>query len=339
MKRAITALILICMALILAACAPLGFVISESGAPVKESHFPLQEVVPTDNPSADPTTEPTPEPTSEPTPEPSPEPDPESTPDPDPEPTSEPEQPEESAYVFGTPLAQTEVVDDSFFDNAVFLGDSRTEGLQLFGGLYHGDYYWARGMNVFLVDNIHYHTFEVDGETVTMIGALAKKEYEAVYIMIGINELGVAPSSYEIGLEVFIDKVLAVQPNAVIYLQILPPVNETKAKLNGLGDYINNYNINRFNEIITRMAEKKKVVLLDTAEVYRDETGALPANMSADGCHFNLNGYTRWVDYLRCHVIDREEYLALRTAALEQAQLPESGSTDAAAPTQEVTEP
>jgi hypothetical protein len=110
----------------LAACAPLGFVISESGAPVKESHFPLQEVVPTDNPSADPTTEPTPEPTSEPTPEPSPEPDPESTPDPDPEstpdpgsePTSEPEQPEESTYVFGTPLAQTEVVDDSFFDNA-----------------------------------------------------------------------------------------------------------------------------------------------------------------------------------------------------------------------------
>jgi hypothetical protein len=125
----------------------------------------------------------------------------------------------------------------------------------------------------------------------------------------------------------------------VIYLQILPPVNETKAKLNGLGDYINNYNINRFNEIITRTAEKKKVVLLDTAEVYRDETGALPANMSADGCHFNLNGYTRWVDYLRCHVIDREEYLTLRTAALEQEQLPESESTDAAAPTQEVTEP
>ena len=325
MKRAITALILICMALSLAACAPLGFVISESGAPVKESHFPLPETVPTGKPSADPTTEPTQEPTSEPTPEPTAEP--------------EPEQPEEPSYVFGTPLAQTEVVDDSFFDNAAFLGDSRTEGLQLFGGLYHGDYYWARGMNVFLVDNIHYHTFEVDGETVTMIGALAKKEYEAVYIMIGINELGVAPSSYESGLEVFIDKVLSVQPNAVIYLQILPPVNETKAKLNGLGDYINNYNINRFNEIITRMAEKKKVVLLDTAEVYRDETGALPANMSADGCHFNLNGYTRWVDYLRCHVIDREEYLALRTAALEQEQLPESGSTDAAAPTQEVTEP
>ena len=43
MKRAITALILLGMALSLAACAPVGFVPSESGAPVKESHFPLPE--------------------------------------------------------------------------------------------------------------------------------------------------------------------------------------------------------------------------------------------------------------------------------------------------------
>lgn len=322
MKRAITALIFLCMALSLAACAPVGFVPSQSGPPVKESHFPMPETAPTDKPSADPTTEPAPEPTPEPTPEP------------------EPEESEEPSYLFGTPLPETEVVDDSFFDTAVFLGDSRTEGLQLFGGLYHGDYYWARGMNVFLVDNMNYHTFEVDGETVTMIGALGKKEYEAVYIMIGINELGVAPSSYESGLEVFLDKVLAAQPNAVIYLQILPPVNETKAKLNGLGDYINNKNIGRFNEILTRMAEEKKVVLLDVAEVYRDETGALPANLSADGCHFNLNGYTRWVDYLRCHVMDREEYLNLRAAALEREELLASEGAEATAdPTQEVTEP
>jgi len=313
MKRAITALIFLCMALSLAACAPVGFVPSESGPPVKESHFPMPETVPTGKPVTN--TEPTP--------------------------TPEPE-PEELSYLFGTPLAESEVVDDSFFDSAVFLGDSRTEGLQLFGGLYHGDYYWARGMNVFLVDNMNYHTFEVDGETVTMIGALSKKEYESVYIMIGINELGVAPSSYESGLEVFLDKVLAVQPNAVIYLQTLPPVNETKAELNGLGDYINNYNVNRFNDVITRMAEKKKVVLLDTAEVYRDENGALPANMSADGCHFNLSGYTRWVDYLRCHVMDREEYLTLQAAARErEAELAETSAADETVvdPTQEVTEP
>ena len=35
------------------------------------------------------------------------------------------------------------VADDSFFDDAVFLGDSRTEGFELFSGMKHGDFYWA----------------------------------------------------------------------------------------------------------------------------------------------------------------------------------------------------
>ena len=228
----------------------------------------------------------------------------------------QPEEPEEDTYQFGTPLAESEVVADDYFDNAVFLGDSRTEGLQLFGRLYRGDYYWARGMNVFLVDNANYHTFNVGGETVTMIGALSKKEYDAVYIMMGVNELGCTPSSYEQGLRAFMDKVLAAQPNAVIYLQTLPPVNEAKAHAYGMESYINNTNVNRFNEIITRVAAEKNLVLLDTAEVYRDENGSLPSELSADGCHFNTGGYVRWVDYLRCHVMDKAEYLSLREKAL-----------------------
>ena len=47
------------------------------------------------------------------------------------------------------------------------------------------------------------------------------------------------------------------QPNAVIYLQTLPPVNEGKAAENGLGSYINNTNVNAFNEIIVETAKGK----------------------------------------------------------------------------------
>lgn len=305
MDRVLTALISLCTALTVAGCAPS---VLQSAPPVREqpvvSAPTVSGKVPGSNVQAPPA---------------------ENTPEPEPEPV----------YVFGQPLPQSEAVADEYFDNAVFLGDSRTEGLQLFGGLYHGDYYWARGMNVFLVDNPNYHTFEVDGETVTMIGALAKKQYEAVYIMIGVNELGCAPSSYEKGLNAFIDKVLAVQPDAVIYLQTLPPVNEEKAAAYGMESYVNNTNINRFNEIITRTAAAKHLVLLDTAEVYRDENGSLPADISGDGCHFNGRGYSRWTDYLRCHVLDGDIYRELRVKALA-AQIPESGETEK---TEEVTVP
>ena len=62
----------------------------------------------------------TPSLTPEPTPSPSPTPTPEPTPTPLPWPV----------YEFGTALEESEPVeDDSFFDNAVFVGDSRTGGL------------------------------------------------------------------------------------------------------------------------------------------------------------------------------------------------------------------
>lgn len=248
------------------------------------------------------------------------EPSPDSTPSPSdsiPEPTEEvPEpptptpsaQPDLPTYIFGTPLAESEVVEDTHFENAAFLGDSRTEGLQLFGGLRYGDFFWARGMTVFRVDDPNYAIFDVDGEKLTMIGALRQKEYDSIYIMVGVNELGYDASTYERGLRTFVELVLEVQPNAVVYLQILPPVNEEVAHQNGLADYINNTRIGLFNEAIVRIAAEQKVVLLDTAEAYRDETGSLPAELASDGCHFNYSGYTPWTNYLRNHVMDAEVY-------------------------------
>ena len=216
--------------------------------------------------------------------------------------------PEFPSYSFGTYLEESEpVADDAFFDHAVFLGDSRTEGLQLYSGLTHGDFFWKRGMTVFRVDSEEW-TFEIDGENLTMIESLGKKQYDSVYIMIGVNELGYPVSSYEQSLGIFIDKVITAQPDAVIYLQTMPPVNDQAARDNNLGSYINNGNINAFNEVIIRIAAEKRVVLLNTAEVFRDEGGQLPADMTSDGCHFKYGKYSLWSDYLRCHIIDPARY-------------------------------
>lgn len=239
---------------------------------------------------------------------PSPEPSPAPSVEPSPQPSPAESEPQWPDYEFGTPLEEGELVEDTQFDNAVFLGDSRTEGLQLFSGLKHGDFYWARGMTVFRVDDPDYSIFEVNGAKRTLIGALRQKTYDAVYIMIGINELGYDAGSYEKGLSAFLDQVLEAQPEAVVYLQVLPPVNDAIARKNNLGSYINNKQVGLFNEAIVRVATEKRVVLLDTAEVYRDEDGQLIAELASDGCHFTYNGYTRWADYLRSHVMDLDRY-------------------------------
>ena len=303
---------------------------SEPPAPAGTS-APTETPAPSETPEVSPT--PTPDPTESPEP----------SVDPEPTPAIDPAHPQ-AGYEWGTPLVQTEVVEDTFFDTVVFLGDSRTEGLQIFGGLRRGTYLWARGMTVFRVDDPKYAIFDVDGESLTMIGALGKKEYTAVYIMVGVNELGYMASSYETNLAIFIDKVLEAQPNAVVYLQTLPPVNESVAAANGLASYINNTNIGKFNAAIVRVATEKKVILLDTAEVYRDENGSLPANMASDGCHFVFSGYAPWVDYLRCHVMDPEVYFALRAAEdtpepePSEEPTPEPSAEPSAEPTYEVSE-
>ena len=242
------------------------------------------------------------------TPEPTPEPTPEITPEPTP--TARP------VYEFGVPVEESEPAeDDSFFDNAVFLGDSRTEGLQLFGGLKHGTYYWARGMTVFRVDNEEYKIAPVDGENYTIIDALNKQSFDAVYIMIGVNELGYTAESYENGLARLVDKVVAAQPEAVVYLQIMPPLNDAMCRANGLAYYINNDNLQKFNEAIRRVAAEKKVALLNTAEVYTGEDGQLPEELANDGCHFAYGAYSLWADYLRNHILDRERYFYSREQA------------------------
>ncbi len=63
---------------------------------------------------------------------------------------------------------------------------------------------------------------------------------------------------------------------------------------------------------IIRVAKEKRVVLLNTAEVYTDENGQLQADIAADGCHFTFSGYPRWIEYLRCHVIDAGRYFYYR---------------------------
>ena len=149
----------------------------------------------------------------------------------------------------------------------------------------------------------------------SVLDALAQGTYGKVYLSAGVNELGYPAASYEEGLTHLLDRVLELQPEAVVYLQVMPPLNDAICRQNKLGDYINNENLSRFNEAIVRLAAEKKVVLLNTAEAYTGEDGQLPAELAGDGCHFSVKAYSLWADYLRTHVMDRERYFTLREQA------------------------
>lgn len=221
------------------------------------------------------------------------------------------------AYDFTQPAPETDAVDESWFDDAVFLGDSRTDGLRLYGGVPGADFIQHTGITVFDIDSKD--RIRIDGQTYTMMEALALKQYGKVYVMLGINELGYFnDNAFATAYANMVDEVRAIQPGAVIYLQNLVSVNPDKCKANNQPYYVTNEQIAVYNDIIAEVAAEKHAVLVDVNAALVDETGILPAEGTTDGVHFTKDYYIKWYDYLKIHTVDPELYWAGQTEAGEE---------------------
>lgn len=184
---------------------------------------------------------------------------------------------------------------DNFAD-AVFIGDSRTEGLQINTGLTSARFLAAKGLKVdtALEDSV---IKLKSGSRGTVIDGLKEGTYNRVYVMFGMNELGwpyldVFTNRYE----KLIEEIKSVQPNATIYVQSILPVSKEKSDKDSI---YNNENISKFNTAIKEMADKNGYIYLDVASAVMDSNSALPSNASSDGVHLNKEYSQKWLNYLR----------------------------------------
>ena len=209
------------------------------------------------------------------------------------------------------PLPETEAVEDTYFDGAVFLGDSRTEGLSLYSGLKTGYFYTAVGATVESV--FSKKNFETEGgEKVPLLDAVAEQDCDKIYIMLGINELGWSKvKTFHDQYAKLIDRVREDHPEAKIVLQSIPPVS---AKQEAKKTYVNNDRISDYNEVIRTLAEEKECYFLDVAACLSDGNGLLPKDLNFDGIHLNPAGCKVWLNYLRTHSLEDEAIAAARKA-------------------------
>nr|WP_325213001.1 GDSL-type esterase/lipase family protein [uncultured Oscillibacter sp.] len=215
-----------------------------------------------------------------------------------------PEVPEEP---LPCPLPETEAVEDTYFDGAVFLGDSRTEGLSLYSGLKTGHFYTAVGATVESV--FSKKNFETEGgEKVPLLDAAAEQDCDKVYIMLGINELGwTKTKTFHDQYAKLVDRVREDHPDAKIVLQSIPPVS---AKQEAKKTYVNNARIAEYNAVIKTLAEEKECYFLDVAACLTGGDGLLPKDLNFDGIHLNPAGCRVWLDYLRTHSLEDEAIAA-----------------------------
>ena len=220
----------------------------------------------------------------------------------EPAPPAEPEEPpapEEPAKPATMLVPESEPVEDDYFADAVFLGDSRTEGFYLYSGLEEGTYLYAVGATVESV--FSKPTQETEAGKVPMLDALAELECGKVYIMLGANELGWPKSeAFHDQYGKVIDRVRADHPDAEVVIQSILPVSAVQE---AKGSYVNNSRIQTYNAILEELSLEKECPYINVGEAVTGEDGCLRPELTTDGIHLNTAGCKEWLDYLKTHAV------------------------------------
>lgn len=183
--------------------------------------------------------------------------------------------------------------DLSFFDDALFIGDSRTVGLSEYSGLNNATFFSTVGMSVY---NIHKTTVSIPSVgKVHLNDLLKKKNYGKIYVMLGINELGYDFNKTVNKYGALIKEIKSLQPNAIIIIEANLHVTKSRSDSDKT---INNKNINRFNQAIKKLSNNKDIFYIDINEVFDDKNGNLRADYTNDNTHVFAKYYKKWGEWL-----------------------------------------
>ncbi len=195
-------------------------------------------------------------------------------------------------------------VDDDYFRDALFLGDSRIAGLSEYCEPLdtRATFYAKISMTIYKLLTEPF--VKTSRGKITVDEALQQKQYGKIYIMVGINELGTGDTDYF--LRHYRDVILRIrqlQPDALIYINGMMHVTAEK---NAKDRIFNNTAINERNAAIALLANDIDIFYLDMNPATDDENGNLSKPLSYDEVHLMGSSYELWHQFLLTHAIVRE---------------------------------
>lgn len=193
-------------------------------------------------------------------------------------------------------------VDDDYFSDALFIGNSRTVGLSLYGSMpKEATFYATVGMNIYDLMSSSAQIPPEEGPEQSFKSLLSSKQFGKIYIMLGINDLGTGTSeSFAEYYKGIIEQIHSAQPNAIIYVQSIINIS---AERDAQGDAISNSNINEKNALLKQLANNDYIYYLNINEVLVDSNGFLNSDYTSDGIHLGGGSLSLWEDYLYSHAI------------------------------------
>lgn len=209
----------------------------------------------------------------------------------------------------GTLVPEAKPADASYFDDAIFIGDSISLGVKNSGVIPAKNMLVEKnvGLDKVVRDEKVYYV-KGNKEKVSLFDALSVQAPSAkkIYILLGMNGLPGYDNDYHIQFYYeLIDRMKAKYPDAIIYAQSLTPLTADS-------EYHKKFTtqkLNEFNGLIEKMAEEKGVYYLNVGEALMDGNGNLKTDYAAaDGLHMVTKGHKAMVQYYKSHTVQADGY-------------------------------
>lgn len=187
---------------------------------------------------------------------------------------------------------------EGYFDDALFIGDSRMVGISEYGTFDTSDFFCDVGLASYKIGKE-----VVDGRSLADV--LASKQYGKIYVMVGVNECGNDPDYFIGTYKKMIDSIRESQSeDTVIYLMANLHVTSAKSS----DGYVTNENITAQNVRIENLASEygNRTYYINCNETFEDANGCLIADTTSDGVHFYARYYTEWCDYVRASAVQSD---------------------------------
>ena len=181
-----------------------------------------------------------------------------------------------------------------YYKNTLFIGDSRTAGLYIYGRIEGASYFARTSMNV--GNCFNNSKSETGTGSLSLEAYLKKNSFGKIYILLGINEIGYSYDWIVTRYEKLISRLQELQPGAVIVIQ--SNMHVTKAKSDSSPKTFNNTRINELNRRLSELADGKKVFYLSFESIFDGADGNMNPDYSGDGVHLKAKSYKIWRDYL-----------------------------------------
>lgn len=197
----------------------------------------------------------------------------------------------------------------SFFDQAVFIGDSISMTLEAYcnasGALGGAQFLCAGSMSPtnMLSGKILPEYPKGSGQKPAIEESVTATGAKVVYVMLGMDNIAYGIEKATGDYLTILNNIQTANPGVQIVVQSVTPMSDASTSYS---EKLNNEQINAFNETMKEYCQTNRWYYVDVAEAFRDEEGFLKKEYCSDystmGMHFTYDGAKVWVQYLKTHI-------------------------------------